>query len=111
MPSGEFALVEVKNEILEELPEPVPDEVAEASPSASLGWKAVLVDEFADVQEKAINPIVAMKLDPPEMFTAKFDGLDRSEPPEQVIYIRSSVRVQFMGSTETHKRGLENAIR
>lgn len=111
MPICEFMFVEVENELLKELPESIPDEISKSPASASLEGQAMLVNELANVQQKAINPIIAMKLHTPEVLAAKFDGLDRREPPEQVINVGVRRFVEVVGIPQTHQRGLKNPIR
>jgi hypothetical protein len=41
----------------------------------------MLVDELADVEQEAVNSIIAVELNAPEVFTSNLDGLDRCEPP------------------------------
>lgn len=71
----------------------------------------MLVDEFADVQEKRVDAVVAMKLHAAEMPGVQVQRLHGSQPSQDIVNTGARAFVERGIVAQALERGFEDAIR
>lgn len=104
--------VEVSNEVFEKVGHSsfVPYEIAETGLTGLFGWEKGVVDQFTNVEEKVIGPVVAMQMDAAKQFRRDANGSNRAKNLELLMQELLGLTVQIPVLRKKCEGGFDDAV-